>query len=640
MLRSIATVSLSGTLNEKFRACASAGFDAIEIFENDLVCSTESPETLRQMADDLGLKIALYQPFRDFEGVSAERLQQNLERARRKFDVMHRLGTDRILVCSNVAPDVVRDDSLTVDQLGVLAELAREHEVLVGFEALAWGAHINSYRHAWKLVNRVDHQHLGLVLDSFHTLSIGDDLSMLASIPSIRIVFVQLADAPRLAMNVLEWSRRFRCFPGHGSFDLAAFVSPILVNGYDGPLSLEIFNDGYRAAPTRPNAADGFRSLLWVEAQARLRGGLHAVENAETTQIPLDAGSVSKSFSPPAAPVHFGFEFLEFAVDDFTRTRLAEWFAKFGFVRTGKHRSKRVSLFQHGQINLILNAEPNSFADTFYVEHGLSVCATALRVDRADLAMRRAVQLRYQPFSGSVGPNERVIPAIKTPDGSLLYFVEEGENASTIYESDFIPEDTATSADCSLLGIDHICVAIPPRLIDSWTFFCKAALGLQAEHQFALADPHGLIQSRGLRSEDGRLRITLNTSSDEHTGVSRSISAYKGAGLQHLSFGSNDIFSTVIAMKSQGIPLLRIPRNYYEDLAGKYQLDQESIDAMEAHDILYDRDSNGGEFFHAYTQHVGSRFFFEINERRGGYDGYGAANTPVRIAAHARCAQQ
>src|SRR5260370_3366192 len=113
MLRSIATVSLSGTLNEKFRACASAGFDAVEIFENDLVCSTESPETLRQMADDLGLKIPLYQPFRHFEGVSAKRLRHNLERARREYDVMHRLGTDRILVSTNVPPAAVRDACLT-----------------------------------------------------------------------------------------------------------------------------------------------------------------------------------------------------------------------------------------------------------------------------------------------------------------------------------------------------------------------------------------------------------------------------------------------------------------------------------------------------------------------------------------------
>jgi 4-hydroxyphenylpyruvate dioxygenase len=167
-----------------------------------------------------------------------------------------------------------------------------------------------------------------------------------------------------------------------------------------------------------------------------------------------------------------------------------------------------------------------------------------------------------------------------------------------------------------------------------------ATLGLRAEHQFALPDPQGLILSRALRSEDRRLRIALNTSSDERTGVSRSLSAYKGAGLQHLAFGSNDIFSTVVAMKSQGIPLLDIPSNYYEDLAARYQLDQKTIDAMEAHGILYDRDGNGGEFFHAYTQHVGSRFFFEVVERRGGYDGYGDTNTPVRIAAHARSAQQ
>ncbi|EJO57521.1 sugar phosphate isomerase/epimerase family protein, partial [Burkholderia multivorans] len=269
MQRSIATVSLSGTLAEKLAAIQAAGFDGVEIFENDLVYFDGSPADVRRMAADLGLDIVLFQPFRDFEGVSAAQLARNLDRVRRKFDVMHALGTDRILVCSNVSPDTIADDALLVDQLGALAEAAREAGVVVAYEALAWGRVVKRYGHAWQLVNAVNSPHLGLALDSFHTLSLDDSPDAIADIPGDRIAFVQIADAPKLAMDVLEWSRHYRSFPGQGDFDLARFTARVIESGYTGPLSLEIFNDGFRAAPTAITAADGHRSLLYLEELTR-----------------------------------------------------------------------------------------------------------------------------------------------------------------------------------------------------------------------------------------------------------------------------------------------------------------------------------------------------------------------------------
>lgn len=171
MLRSIRTsiamVSISGTLPEKLQAIKAAGFDGVEIFENDLLYFDGTPGDVRRMCEDLGLAIYLFQPFRDFEGVSAERLARNVERAKRKFELMHELGTDRMLACSNVSPDMIRDDALIVDQLGVLARTAEEASVIVAYEALAWDRHVFSYKHAWKLVDAVNHPNLGLALDTF-----------------------------------------------------------------------------------------------------------------------------------------------------------------------------------------------------------------------------------------------------------------------------------------------------------------------------------------------------------------------------------------------------------------------------------------------------------------------------------------
>ena len=116
MKRSIATVSLSGTLPEKLDAIAAAGFDGVEIFENDLLYYDGSPREVRQMCTDLGLEISLFQPFRDFEGCRRDRLARNLDRAERKFDLMQELGTDLVLVCSNASADCVGDERILLDE--------------------------------------------------------------------------------------------------------------------------------------------------------------------------------------------------------------------------------------------------------------------------------------------------------------------------------------------------------------------------------------------------------------------------------------------------------------------------------------------------------------------------------------------
>lgn len=619
---SIATVSISGTLVEKLKAIRAAGFDGVEIFENDLLYFDGTPADVRRLCEDLGLAIYLFQPFRDFEGVSPERLAKNIERAKRKFELMHELGTNRMLACSNVSPDTIANDALIVDQLGVFARLAGEAGMIVGYEALAWGRHVSSYKHAWRLVDAVNHPNLGLVLDSFHTLSIVDSVDEIAAIPGDRIAFVQIADAPVLSMDVLEWSRHYRCFPGQGAFDVAGFTARVLEAGYTGPLSLEIFNDGFRAAPTAITAADGHRSLRFLEEQTRAVMGERAP---------------AELFDPPAPPAHIGFQFLEFAVDDTTREHVAGWLRKLGFRLAGKHRSKDVTLYRHGAGSIVLNAEADSFASAFFQQHGLSLCASAFHVDDAKCAFERAAAYGSKPFSGRVGPNERVVPGVQSPDGSLDYFVDEAPGAPTLWESDFVLTDIDGPYEVGPLArIDHVCLSLPAEALDTWVLFFRSAFGFETEASVLVPDPYGLVRSRAVRSRDGSVRIALNASMDRYTAVAESLSTYRGSGLNHVAFSTPDIFDAIPRLAADGVRFLRIPRNYYDDLVARYGLPDEQIDAMREHNILYDRDERGGEFFHAYTEQLDQRFFLEVIERRGGYDGYGAANAAVRLAAHAQ----
>ncbi|VDZ66349.1 4-hydroxyphenylpyruvate dioxygenase [Klebsiella aerogenes] len=225
MLRSIATVSISGTLPEKLHAIAAAGYQGVEIFENDLLYYTGTPRDIRNLAAELGLKITLFQPFRDFEGASRAQFAANLQRAKRKFALMHELGCDTMLLCSNVQPDCSADIELQVADLRALADLAEQEGVVIGYEALAWGTHVNHWRQAWERVQRVNSPAMGIVLDSFHILSLGDDLQGLAEVPVEKITFLQLADAPLMKMDVLEWSRHFRCFPARGN--CRWWISPV-----------------------------------------------------------------------------------------------------------------------------------------------------------------------------------------------------------------------------------------------------------------------------------------------------------------------------------------------------------------------------------------------------------------------------
>ncbi len=624
MHRSIATVSLSGTLPEKLEAIAAAGFDGVEIFENDLLYYAGSPRDVRKMCADLGIAITLFQPFRDFEGCRRDRLQRNLDRAERKFDLMQELGTDLVLVCSNVAADSLGDEDILVDDLRLLGERAGARGLRIGYEALAWGRHVNTYQQVWNLVRQADHSAVGVILDSFHTLSLKGDPAAIADIPGNKIFFVQMADAPLLAMDVLEWSRHFRCFPGQGEFDLPGFLAPIIRTGYSGPLSLEIFNDGFRAAPPRANAVDGLRSLLYLEEKTR-----------QLLAADAQAANLDLLFDTPPASRYHGVEFLEFAVDEAAGAKLSGWLERLGFAKAGEHRSKDVSLLRQGDINIVLNAEPYSFAHGFFEAHGPSLCATALKVKDGATALQRAIDYRGHPYRGLVGPNEREVPAMRAPDGSLIYLVDQAEAGQTIYDSDF-KLDPAAVPTGSLQRIDHMALALPAESLDSWVLFYKSLLDFEADDEVVLPDPYGLVKSRALRSRCSSVRLPLNISENRNTAIAHALSSYRGSGVHHIAFSCEDIFKEVERAKEAGVPLLDIPLNYYDDLAARFDFDDEFLSELAYYNVLYDRDAQGGELFHVYTEAFEERFFFEIIQRKNGYVGYGAANVAVRLAAMAK----
>lgn len=594
MRASIATVCISGSLREKLTAISRAGFDGYELFENDFVTSSLSAEEVRKRSIDLGLTLDLYQPFRDIEGTAPEAFAAALERARRKFELMGRLGVNTMLVCSNVATATIDDDVLAAEQLRAMAEVAADHGVRLAYEALAWGRYVSTYNHAWRIVQAADHPALGVCLDSFHILSRGTDLATISEIPAEKLMFVQLADAPAMHLDVLSWSRHYRLFPGEGDWDLADFVQRVLAAGYDGPLSLEVFNDVFRQGDPSVTARDARRSLLVLEDEVRLRSAGTSVELA---RIP--------SAQPPR-----GFGFIELQPGE--GDAAPELLDLLGFRRRGRHRRKNVELWEQGAARVIINHD--------LLGRAPRLAAVGVDVEDVAQASRRADALRSRRVARDQLSDEEMLDAIEAPDGTEFYFTPLAADAR--WEDEFeLP--AAQSADAGVIGFDHLALVQPWQRVDEAALFYRSILGLQIDSGQDLLSETGLVRSRALVSPDRGIRLAVNV-----------VPVHAAAGSSfpnHIALSTHNIFATVIALESRGLELLQMPDNYYDDLAARFALSPEVVDRMREHRMLYDKDASG-TFLHAYTPPIGE-LYFEIVERQGGYDGYGAPNASVRLAA-------
>jgi 4-hydroxyphenylpyruvate dioxygenase len=589
MRRSIATVCLSGTLDDKLTAAAAAGFDGIELFENDLLVSPMSPAEVRKRCADLGLSIDLYQPFRDLDSMADDRFAKNLDRAGRKFDVMAALGVDTVLVCSSVAADAVDDDDRVAAQLSALAGRAGERGMRIAYEALAWGRHVSTWDRSWRIVQRADHPALGLCLDSFHVLSREAEPDGIAGVTPGKIFFLQLADAPHLSMDVLQWSRHHRLFPGQGAFDLPRFVRLVLAAGYDGPLSLEVFNDVFRQSDPGRTAIDAMRSLIALEDHI---GGRRL----------------------PPAPELTGHAFTEFTVDGRSRPELRSALRGLGFAHTGQHRTKPVELWEQGAARIVLNSA---------VTHPGPAAISAFAVTSTDpsRSLARAGALLAPAHPNVREPGEAELAAITAPDGTSVFVTRPGDD----WRVDFLPTGAVPGPGAGLLDVDHLGLAQPFDHFDEAGLFYHSVLGLEHLATEEYAAPFGLMRSRAVANPSRAVRVALTVAL-----LRRGDWAPAVADPQHVAFTTADIVATAAALT---LPSLPVPDNYYDDLIARFALDDGFVAGLARHGILYDRDPAGYELLHLYTPVLGGRVFFEIVERRPGYDRFGEPNAPVRMAA-------
>src|SRR5437870_9663465 len=250
-----------------------------------------------------------------------------------------------------------------------------------------------------------------------------------------------------------------------------------------------------------------------------------------------------------------GFEVVEYAGPE--PAQLAALFERMGFVAAARHRSKNVTLYKQGDVNFIVNAEPESFAQAFARVHGPSVCAIAFRVKDAAQAYDRAIKLGAKPVHGKLGPMELNIPAIEGIGGSLIYLVDRyGEH--TIYDVDFhplIPETPAVKAPAGvgLTGIDHLTHNVHRGRMALWAEFYERLFNFREIRYFDIEGQLTGLRSRAMTSPDGKIRIPINESADDKSQIAEYLEAYKGEGIQHVALATDNIYDTVAALSARGI---------------------------------------------------------------------------------------
>ena len=600
MKTSIATVSINGNLKEKILAISKAGFDGVEIFENDFLTFNLSPKEIKKIVKDQGLEITLFQPFRDFEGMPDNHRIRAFDRAKKKFDIMAELETDLILICSNTSNISLGGLDRAANDFFELGEIARERSIKIGYEALAWGKYINDHRDAWEIVRRANHENVGIILDSFHTLSKNIDLNSITTIPKEKIFIVQLADAPLHHMDLLYWSRHYRNMPGQGDLPISNFMDALNKTGYDGYLSLEIFNDSYRSGPRNLIAKDGQRSLISLINKSKTKNK----QELKINQI----------------------EFIEFAANEKNLKELENTLNALGFNEIGKHQHKKIKLFVFDNVKFIINYE-NTLLIEENSKKGPYPYAYGVNINSLDLLFKQAELLDISLIKKQENLNLSM-DAINHIDG-LIYVIESNDN--NIWEKDFGYCPSPAKNDFNV-KIDHIAQTLNQDEMSSSLLSYSVLFSCKKSPIVDIIDQYGITKSQIIENKTQTFRMTMNGADNSNTIAGQFLKKTTRPGIQHVALSSDNLIALVKKLKKKGQEFLKISDNYYDDIEARFGLDFNFCNELKELNILYDEDENGS-FLQVYTNLINNTFFFEIVQRINNYQGYGANNALFRIAA-------
>lgn len=545
MKRSLASVCMSGPIEQKMHAAAGAGYDGIEIFEPDLTVSPIAPTRLADMASDLGLVIVCLQPLRDFEGAPAATRDANLARAYRKVDLAVELGTDLLCIPSSTANDVTADRGRMAADIAELAQYADAAGVRLAYEALSWGTRIRDAVDAWDVVTRVDHPAVGLLLDSYHFFVRDNAMSTIDDIDGSRVFLVQLADAPRFVMDTVRHSRHLRLFPGQGDYPIVEFVRRIRATGFDGWLSHEIFNDEFRAAPPERTARDGYRSLTWLDEQL-------------SASAPSAPGPVRViEITGPGAKA------------------IGELLGRTGTHVT--HRGRGSTAFRWGHATIVCETNGHGGGTATVRTIGFTPSPTHLSslIDR--VATYRT--------DGSTRPGEWTLSTIGHTRIIAIDDLDRWLRARGL-----VAIERNESHGAGFVGVDEIAFGVDSTEVAPAVLSFRAMLGTEPVSRVEFVDPGGLTSTTDLIDADETLRLRVQSTHGTTSRAGRFIDA-SGSGVLHVALAVDDITTVAAGLPAELV--LDIPDNYYNDLSSRHHLDSAAVGELRRQHVLLERSNDG-----------------------------------------------
>ena len=318
-----------------------------------------------------------------------------------------------------------------------------------------------------------------------------------------------------------------------------------------------------------------------------------------------------------------GLEFLEFTAPNSHEVEAS--LVRLGFSCIADHRHKDVRLYRQNEINLIVNAEPQSFASVYAREHGPSSNAMAFRVPDVSAALECARRHNLEIVESTAGPMELNIPAIKGVGGSLIYLVER-YGFESIYDVDFrYRYHVASKPTGFLTHIDHVTQNVTQGDLTSSVDFYKRVFGFRELQTFDIHGKHTGLASVALVSACGKIKIPINEPTDPQSQIAEFIDVHHGGGVQHIALHTHDIYAAIASAKRRGTVFQETPATYYDNLKNRCIDHNEEVEKLKRLNVLIDGGADTGVLLQIFTQEMIGPVFFELIQRKGN-TGFGEGN--------------
>ena len=325
-------------------------------------------------------------------------------------------------------------------------------------------------------------------------------------------------------------------------------------------------------------------------------------------------------------PLHLdGLEFIEFTGPNVER--LETFCARHGLARVARHRSEDMQLWRQNDINFVINNAPGSYSTSFRALHGPSACAMGFRVRDAEKAFATAVERGARPFLGDArAKGGWSMPAIYGIGDALVYFVDRYGDRGNVYDAGFEYEGAErVPKGNGLLVIDHMTNNVPAGEMQKWCDFYTDVFGFQERRYFDIKGKTTGLFSKVMRSPCGKFSIPINEPQDPKSQIQEYLDEYKGSGIQHIAFLTDDIMGSVAQLRRQGVDFLAPPPNsYYEKVSTRVPLVREPIKKLQELAVLADGDEHG-YLLQIFTKNQVGPVFIEIIQRRK-HEGFGDGN--------------